>query len=117
MRFVRKQIIISTVTDKDFNTNEDIEDILSQISKGSIDVAIEYRDNTGYVKSSNKCRINRASNGTIDIKVYVPAAQFSVKKIPYQDIIKVDVTTKQNNIIVHKKDMSRMDLLDIDAGE
>jgi len=114
MRIKRKQIIVTTVVDREVSLPEDIKQILSSIAKGSVDVMVEYRDpSNDYVKRHEKCRIKEVFDDRVSIKIFQQGGQFSANNIPFENILTVEMVTEKKNIIANKKDMTRFDLMDI----
>ena len=118
MRFIRKQISITTVIDSEIKGKQEIKDILIKISQGSEDIIFEYRDpRNDFVKRHIATRIKRVYEDFVDIKVIQKGGQFAVTEIPIDNVLGIELITANQNIVVADDEFSRMDLLDLTLPE
>ena len=114
MRYIRRQIKVITTTDAILDDLVDIKNLLQKIARGSVDLSIQYQDpGSGIVRNHKKCRFKRVGEDSLDIKILQQSGSFHDNNIPIENVLSVDITTKQQNFEIHNPDLSRFGLLDI----
>ena len=113
MRFIRKQIVLTTIADENIVEIDTIKKVLESLSKSSVDISIDFVDpSIDFTKSYSSARISKISEEKIDIIVRNNKNILHVKDIEMKNILSVKIITDQNNIFIGKNN-SDFDMLDI----
>ena len=114
MRYTRKQIITTTVFDDDISDITIITDLLKTFCKATIDIVMEFKDNkTQQNRIYDKVRVRSVNEKDVDILVFQKSFNFSVKAVPFENIISIKLVTEKHNIIAGEDKLSRFDFIDI----
>jgi hypothetical protein len=101
MRFTRKEIILTTITDEDITDINILRDLLKTIQRSSVDLIIDFKEpKTGFTKTHDKSRIMKVSEDDVDILVRQDKSIFNVKGVKITDIISIKIITSQNDFFV-----------------
>lgn len=113
MKYIRKQIIETTVFEGDIKDDSTITSIFEEFKNNTSYLSIEYRDNiTKCIKSYQNIKVKSISDRKISITVYTRSGILNIKNINYDDVITLQANVSSLNKELDKK-VSRFDLLDI----
>jgi hypothetical protein len=114
MRYIRKEIFISTVADTQIPDKQEIANLLKKLAGSSVDAIVEYRDETtGYIKRHPKCRFRDVTDNTFGVKIMQKNGNFSVAGIPVENLLSVEIVTSNRNINVGDNSANKYNLMDI----
>jgi hypothetical protein len=111
MKFIRKQIILTTITNEDITDIDIIKKTLESLSKSSVDFCIDFTDAQDFTITYKNARISKISDETISIIARKGKSIFNVKDIKIKNIVSIKIITDKNNIFVGKS--GDFDFLDI----
>jgi len=114
MRYVRKQFILSVVTDENIDDLSSIKDLVKALSQAKTDVSITFRkDKMEQPTSYDRVRIEKLEDQTFDIVVLHQTHTFSLKKIAYDSIDYLCSVVTPSEIFRKKSSPSKGDVLDL----
>lgn len=92
MRFIRKQIVLTTIADENITELDTIKKVLESLSKSSVDISIDFIDiSVDSTRSYNNARISKISDDKIDIIVRNNKNILHVKDIIMKDILSIKI--------------------------
>jgi hypothetical protein len=99
VRVIRKQVIFTTVLDKDIHDKEILIRILKDLSENSTTFRIEYRDERSQsIASYEKVIINKVHDDSVKIQTIGNKASYSIDGIKISDIQTIIITTEHYHI-------------------
>ena len=113
MRYIRKQIVITTVDDVDLRDKPVIVKLLQNICESSVDINISY-SKSGVLRTYDKCRIVKVNDDSIDIKAFYNKGIVNDTNIALNDIMSIVMQTYKNAIKVGDEQINNFSFLDID---
>lgn len=113
MRFVRTQIVETTVFDQELNDQQAILSLLNTLQKSSAYITLEYRDSrTKSVRRNDQVRVKQVDKDSITITIFTRQGNLTVKGITFDNIISIKLSADIHNIELGKE-ISRFDFLDL----
>lgn len=116
MRFIREQIIKTTVFDEELKENSTIIELLKKLNNSSVDIVIEYKDErNGLTRSFDKARIKNYNEkeNKVDVQIFQKTGTILVNGLSPDSISTIKLTTNKNNIIIGNDKITKFDFLDI----
>jgi len=116
MKFTRKEFITTTVFDKELTVKSEIDTVVKNLHKESIDFSLVLRRNmhssTHNLIFENVKITKVHSDNTVDLLVIRYGQKTTMKNIDISDLLEVKAITKKYKIIDVDSDVTRFDLLD-----
>jgi len=117
MRFIRRQKLITTVSDQEMTSMEDVKVLLESLCRSDVYIQFVYNDvRSEAMISYNNVRVKRVEDGKVDISVYRKTGSMALSGIPFESISLIKMVTGSSNILVDEQELTRFDLLDIETG-
>jgi hypothetical protein len=122
MRLIRKETITTTIFNREINDDETIESVLVKLLTRKVDFSLVIRkffaSEYDYRKMEYpKARV-KAISGTdrqVDFYVFSRGTVTTFPKVSYDDIVEINANTTKTKILETVEDVTRWDLLDIEA--
>ena len=114
MRYIREQIIRTITTDKEFDTIEEIKDLVERLSKSAVDVEIEFRDtHNQFPMAHSKARIRYTNDEEFGITSRRKNSMFKIDNIRYENVLKIRLITDKQDIILDNPVSDEFDFIDV----
>ena len=113
MRYIRKQIVVTTVIDEEVQDPIDIHLFLSELMKYGILVRLEYNESTGLFRSYDSVRVMSVREDSVDIIAIKKTGQLRINKLNFEDITLVEVETTKQTFDFRPDQLSDGSFLDI----
>ena len=117
MRYIREEIIKTTVCDKDIIELSTIEELIDSIFKQGLKFSIiitkkldKYEDKK---LSYNVAQFISVSDSICDIRIFQNTAQGIIRGIKIEEIEEIKILNAKNDLVVFKENIGRFDLIDV----
>lgn len=120
MRYVRKEISISTVIDKDLVDKNEIREVFNNIFQYNIEFSFEYQkffeseyDHKNFYYK--RARIEKIHNDKdmVDILIIDGKTKARIKNINFEDILSINAVSSKSNLLKTYGKLSRFDFADL----
>jgi len=116
MKYIRKQQIITTITNREIVKSDEIIDLLKILVEGCVDLEVAYRDpKTNYIQNYEKTRIDQMNDQTkmVDFSAYMRGNRIRITNIPVDNIVSIVLITDTSNIKLNNEKITKFDFVDI----
>jgi hypothetical protein len=119
MKFIRREKIITTVFNKELTEEEDIQTVFKNLNEYKMEFSLIVRkflpQQYDYINTSfNTVKIKKVyEDDTVDFISFKNGSHIVMKKIPFSDVVEINVTTVKHKILDIDSDVTRFDLLDL----
>ena len=116
MKYIRKQQIITTITDRDITKEDEIISLLNILVEGSVDLEVAYRDpKTNFIQNYDRVRIDKIDleKKMIDLSAYMRMNRIRITNIPFDNVMSITLVSDTNNIIMKNENIKKFDFVDI----
>lgn len=119
MRFIRKEHIVTTIFNKELSDEETIRTVFINLYSHSISFSVTIKKFMPYQQeyfniNFEKARIRKiCDDSTFDMIAFKKGIKTTMKKIPFSDVVEINVTTRKNQIIDADDALTRWEILDL----
>lgn len=114
MRYIREQIIRTVTTDREFDTTEQVKDLIVRLFTASVDIEIEFRDTkTQFPMAHFQVRIRNIKEEEFDITSRRKNSIFKIDNIRYENILRIRLVTDKQDIILDNPISDEFDFIDV----
>lgn len=119
MRYIQREPVLTTVSDKEVSDDAEMREILTSIKQHNQDVGIEFIDpESDAVRTLDRVRITEVKpEGAIDIHAFFPQSSARFRNISFYNIRRISMIASRQ-VMSRKYKVSRWQMLDVaDLGE
>ena len=115
MRFISKQIVVSTVVNEEVTDNENIRPLIEKLAKANVFAKVEYRETgTDFPRSYDKAKfVAVGADDTVDMIAFKKTGQLRVNKLAFENLMLVEVESMKHTFDVGKDELTRYSFMDI----
>ena len=124
MRFVKREMVISSVVDKEIEDKEEIRDVLKNLFEFHVEFSFGYKkffpsDYETRTFSYKKVRIDKIyeDKEEIDVIIFNNKTKTRLKSINFENIVYINAITNKENLLKSYNDFNRFDFLDISDSD
>ena len=116
MRFINKQIIVSTVVNEEIEDAEELRNLIDRLSKANVFVKIEYREEgTDFPRRYDRAKIVAVGevDDTVGLIAFKKTGQLRVNGLPFESLVLIEVESMKHTFNVSKDELTRYSFMDI----